>query len=79
MSKEATTKAVAPGSVTLRRRNMKGQTYTLTNVKCVGLLTYSLEAFLVTLNLDTDICRQHADRLRPFLELALTEKDRRDA
>lgn len=38
-------------------------------------LGMALEAFLATLNLDTDICRQHAYSLRPFLELALTEKD----
>jgi hypothetical protein len=38
-------------------------------------LGMALEAFLATLNIDTDICKGHADRLRPFLELALIEKD----
>ncbi len=38
-------------------------------------LGMALEAFLRALNLNSDICRQHAESLRPFLELALTEKD----
>jgi hypothetical protein len=35
----------------------------------------ALEAFLTTLNPDTDICKGHADQLRPFLEMVLAEKE----
>jgi hypothetical protein len=38
-------------------------------------LGMGLEAFLAVLNLETDICTEYAEKLRPFLELALTEKD----
>jgi len=61
---------------------VKSIKFTPTAMGTIGILTtacnalgMALEAFLTTLNLDTDICRGHADKLRPFFELALTEKD----
>lgn len=56
--------------------------FTPTGHGTLGVLTtacnalgMALEAFLRALNMDSDICKQHAICLKPFLELALVEKD----
>lgn len=61
---------------------VKSIKFTPTSNGTIGILStacnalgMALETFLATLNLDTDITKEHADSLRPFLELALTEKD----
>ena len=61
---------------------VKSIKFTPTAKGTIGILSTScnalgmaLEAFLTALNLDTDICKGHANKLRPFLELALTEND----
>jgi hypothetical protein len=35
----------------------------------------ALHAFLTSLNLDTDICTEHAESLKPFMDIAIAEND----